>query len=168
MKLKRKSKAQQWFAESRAAKWEDFEWFETPEGKAWRKQWNDNREAREAETRRLLQGPMQPTSEWLKEVYPDTAAPAPLREPILTKEDVAAFEQIGTQAGPDVIYMNPRDYAVLKEVMACNDWLNAQEKRLGRRLGNIERRWMEAKFRKKKCRVEKVDPIPFPEEPWAA
>ena len=75
MKLKRKSKAQQWFAESRAAKAEALDWFSTTEGQAWRKQWNENREAREAETRRLLQGPMQPTSDWLKEVYPDTAPP---------------------------------------------------------------------------------------------
>lgn len=81
MKLKRRSKAQQWFAESRAAKAEALEWFSTPEGQAWRKQWNENREAREAETRRLLQGPMQPTSEWLKEVYPDTAPPAAVSIP---------------------------------------------------------------------------------------
>lgn len=75
--MKRKSKVQQWFAESRAAKWEALEWLETPEGKAWRKQWDENREAREAETRRLLQGPMQSTSDWLKEVYPDGPPPPP-------------------------------------------------------------------------------------------
>lgn len=66
--------------------------------------------------------------------------------------------------GPDVIIMNPRDYAALKVFFACSQHLYDTETRLGRRLGRIERRWMEDKFYKRKCKPQFVDPIPFPEE----
>lgn len=85
----------------------------------------------------------------------------------LTKQEVEDFDKLlGVQQtrGPDVILMNPRDYAALKVFFACSQHIYDMEARLGRRLGRIERRWMEAKFYKRKCKPQFVDPIPFPEE----
>ena len=85
---------------------------------------------------------------------------------MLTQEDLKLFEQMCSPAqGPDVIFMNPRDYADLKRWFACEDYLKQLENRCGRRLSGIERRWFTAKFYKKKCEPRFVDRIPFPEEP---
>ena len=80
-----------------------------------------------------------------------------------TKQEIEDFERVAF-AGPEVIVMNPRDYAALKRFVACSEHIYGMECRLGRRLGRIERRWVEAKFYKRKCKPEFVDPIPFPKE----
>lgn len=84
-----------------------------------------------------------------------------------TKQEIDDFERLlsGPQTrGPDVIFMNSRDYAALKDAFAFSDHIYATEERLGRRVGRIEYRWMEAKFYKRKCQPRFVDPIPFPKE----
>ena len=85
----------------------------------------------------------------------------------LTKQEIDDFERLlnGPQArGSDVILMNSRDYAALKEAFAFSDHIYATEERLGRRVGRMEYRWMDAKFHKRKCKPRLVDPIPFPKE----
>ena len=83
-----------------------------------------------------------------------------------TDQERSDFESIlrSPTHGPDVIFMNPRDYAALKVFFACSDHIYDMEQRLGRRLGHIERRWVEAKFYKRKCKQQSFDPIPFPKE----
>ena len=77
MKLKRKSKVNLWFDESRKQRVSAEEWFTTDEGKQWLKQWRAGREKRQAEVRRMVSETVN-TSDVLKEIYPDDALPAPL------------------------------------------------------------------------------------------
>ena len=77
MKLKRKSKVGMWMAEKRHERVSAEEWLKTDEGQKWLKQWRANREKRQAEVRRMLDKTVN-TSDVLKEIYPDNAAPAPL------------------------------------------------------------------------------------------
>lgn len=84
-----------------------------------------------------------------------------------TRQELDDFERLlsGPQTrGPDVILMNSRDFAALKVAFAFSDHIYAMEERMGRRVGRMEYRWMEAKFYKRKCQPRLVDPIPFPKE----
>ena len=77
MKLKRKSKVNLWFDESREQRVSAEKWLKTEEGKEWLKQWRAGREQRQADVQRMVSETVN-TSDVLKEIYPDDAAPAPL------------------------------------------------------------------------------------------
>ena len=77
MKLKRKSKVNLWFDESRKQRVSAEEWLKTEEGQEWLQQWRAYREQRQAEVQRMVSETVSMTGV-LKQIYPDNAAPAPL------------------------------------------------------------------------------------------
>jgi hypothetical protein len=82
-----------------------------------------------------------------------------------TQKELQMYDQLlSGQPSSGVICMNPRDYAELQKSMEFYDLMYQRERTLGRRLGKMERRWMEAKFYNRKVAIIRVNPIPFPEE----
>ena len=75
MKLKRKSKVNLWFDESRKQRVSAEEWFTTDEGQKWLQQWRAGREKRQADVRRMLSETVSMTGV-LKQIYPDNVPPA--------------------------------------------------------------------------------------------
>lgn len=84
MKLRRRSKCDLWFAESRD-RWNlkrqqylaDKAWLATKEGEAFLAEWRAALETKAERVRRILEN-HEPLSKALKDTYPDNVPPAPL------------------------------------------------------------------------------------------
>jgi hypothetical protein len=85
MKLRRRSKVNLWFAESRdrydlkrQQYLADKAWLTTKEGEEFLAEWRASLEGRSERVRQLLEN-LEPISKAFKDTYPDNAPPAPLK-----------------------------------------------------------------------------------------
>lgn len=77
MKLRRRSKVNLWFAESRRERVRLMNELAGEEMQEWLKQWRADAEGREERVRQFIEN-LEPISKALKDTYPDNAPPAPL------------------------------------------------------------------------------------------
>jgi hypothetical protein len=78
MKLRRRSKVNLWFAESRRERVMLMNELASEEMQEWLKEWRAEVEGQEERVRQLLEN-LEPISKAFKDTYPDNSPPAPLK-----------------------------------------------------------------------------------------